>query len=368
MALTTVRPQGMGFNTGRRNLVINGAMQVAQRGTSATGKTSSGYYTCDRFDVLLTNLGTWSFSQSTTVPSGEGFVNSFKAECTTADASPAAADQMAVQYHFEGQDLQQLSYGTSAAKSVTLSFWVRSSKTGTFIVNFLNKDNSRQNSQTYNVSAADTWQHVTITIDGDTSQGFDNDNGNSLEVNFYLGAGTDKTSGTLQDSWGANTAANRAVGQVNLADTANATWYITGVQLELGENASDFEHRSFGEELALCQRYAYMIGDPVNSGQRDIVNTGVAFGTTTAYAAIPFPCTMRTEPSLTVNNQTYFRLHSTSGGGLGVTAVAIDSGDTTERMAFINATSSGLTAGQGTLMVTSDASDNGGTLLFSAEL
>ena len=209
---------------GRRNLIINGAMQVAQRGTSVSAKTSSGYYTCDRFDVLLTNLGTWSFSQSTTVPSGEGFVNSFKAECTTADASPAAADQMAIQYHFEGQDLQQLSYGTSAAKSVTLSFWVRSSKTGTFIVNFLNKDNSRQNSQSYNISSADTWQHVTITIDGDTSQGFDNDNGNSLEVNFYLGAGTDKTSGTLQNSWGANTAANSAVGQVNLADTVKATW------------------------------------------------------------------------------------------------------------------------------------------------
>ena len=258
MALTKVRLGGLEPQyVGRRNLIINGAMQVAQRGTSATGKTANGYYTCDRFDFLYTSMGTWSFDQSTTVPSGKGFSNSLKLTCTSADASPAAADKVAVQYHFEGQDLQQLKYGTSDASSLTLSFWVRASKTGTYVVNFLNKDNSRQNSQTYNIATADTWQYVTISIDGDTSQGFDNDTGNSLEVNFYLGAGTNNTSGTLQNSWGADTAANRAVGQVNLADTDNATWFITGVQLEVGSVATPFEHRSFGEEKKLCQRYYF---------------------------------------------------------------------------------------------------------------
>lgn len=269
MALTKVRLGGLEPKyVGRRNLIINGAMQVAQRGTSATGKTANGYYTCDRFDFLYTSMGTWSFDQSTTVPSGKGFSNSLKLTCTSADASPAAADKVAIQYHFEGQDLQQLKYGTSDASSLTLSFWVRASKTGTYVANFLNKDNSRQNSQTYNIATADTWQYVTISIDGDTSQGFDNDTGNSLEVNFYLGAGTDNTSGTLQNSWGADTAANRAVGQVNLADTDNATWFITGVQLEVGSVATPFESRSFGEELKLCQRYfqkSYNYGDAIGN-------------------------------------------------------------------------------------------------------
>ena len=295
MTLTKVRLGGLEPKyVGRRNLIINGAMQVAQRGTSATGKTANGYYTCDRWDFLYTSMGTWSFDQSTTVPSGEGFSNSLKLTCTSADASPAAADKVAVQYHFEGQDLQQLKYGTSDASSLTLSFWVRASKTGTYVVNFLNKDNSRQNSQTYNIATADTWQYVTISIDGDTSQGFDNDTGNSLEVNFYLGAGTNNTSGTLQNSWGADTAANRAVGQVNLADTDNATWFITGVQLELGSQDTPFEHRSFGEELLLCQRYYQTVSSFSGYGSS---STGVQ-------GNLAFMTQMRAEPSVTLNGGT----------------------------------------------------------------
>ena len=253
MALTTVRPQGMGFVPGRRNMVINGAMQVAQRGTSSSSVTSSGYYASDRWKIDYASAGTWTVSQSTTAPTG--FANSFKMDCTTADASLSAGDALIFNQRIEGQNLQHLKKGTSDAESVTLSFWVRSSKTGTYIAELLDNDNTRAYSQSYTISSANTWEHKTLTYSGDTTGGLGNDNGLSLYVNFWLAAGTNFTSGTLATAWASKTDANRAVGQVNLADSTSNEWYITGVQLEVGENASDFEHRSFGEELSLCQRY-----------------------------------------------------------------------------------------------------------------
>jgi len=237
-----------------RNLVINGAMTVSQRGDS-TGKTATGYYGPDRHALTLNSLGTWSISQSTDTPSGEGFGNSYKLEATTADASPAAGDYAIFLQKIEGQNLQQLNKGTSSAESVTLSFYVRSSKTGTYICEIFDNDNSRSISKSYTISSADTWERKTITFSGDTTGTLGNDNASSLEMLWYLAAGTTYTSGTLQTSWGTRTAANQAVGQVNMADTANATWFITGVQLEVGEQATPFEHRSFGDELARCQRY-----------------------------------------------------------------------------------------------------------------
>ena len=369
MALTTVRPQGMGFDTGRRNLIKNGAMLVSQRGTSFTSVTDNAY-TLDRYRLTENTSAVVDMSQSSEVPSEGGFSSSLKIDITTA-ATPSGSQAFCLNYRMEGYDFLPSDYGNSNAKYLTLSFWVKSNVTGTYRLTFIARNGSGNRSigATYTINSADTWEKKEVSIIPDTASTPYQTTDEGFRIEWYLASGPDRTTGSLPTSWATLDNATRATGQgVNLASSTSNEWYITGVQLELGENASDFEHRSFGEELALCHRYAYMIGDPVNSGQRDIVNTGVAFGTTTAYAAIPFPCTMRTEPSLTVNNQTYFRLHSTSGGGLGVTAVAIDSGDTTERMAFINATSSGLTAGQGTLMVTSDASDNGGTLLFSAEL
>ena len=351
-----------------RNLIINGAMQVAQRGT-VSSLTTSSYGGPDRFRLGLSGAGTHRILQSATVPSGAGFANSWRLDCTTADTSITSSNQLSAQYKFEGQDLQQLKKGTPSAEKLTLSFWVRSSVTGTYVVELSDKDNTRHIAKTYTISQADTFEYKTLTFDGDTTGALDNDNARSMQITWWLAAGDVYTSGTLATSWASDVAANRAAGlNVNLASSTDNNWYLTGVQMELGEQATPFEHRSFGDELARCQRYAYMIGDPVNSGQRDIVNNGVAFGTSDGFIAIPFPCTMRAEPSLTVNNATYFRLHSTSGGGLAVTGVAIDSGETTERMAYIIVTSSGLTAGQGTLMVTTDSSNNGGTLLFQAEL
>jgi len=241
-----------------KNIVINGDMSIAQRATSTASITSAGYHTVDRFQTSITNMGTWTQSQSTTVPSGQGFATSLKMDCTTADASPAAGDDLKIRTKFEGQNLQYLKKGTSSAESLTASFWVRSNKTGTYIVELMDNDNSyRHINKSYTISSADTWEKKTITFAGDTTGAFGNDNGASLEMSFYLGAGSNQTSGTLQTSWGAYTAANRAVGQVNLADSTSNEWYITGVQLEAGTSASDLEFLPVDVNEQRCLRYYY---------------------------------------------------------------------------------------------------------------
>jgi len=238
-----------------KNIIINGDMSIAQRATSASSLTGNGYHTVDRFQTVISSIGTWTQSQSTTVPTGQGFATSLKMDCTTADGSPASGDNMYIRQEVEGQNLQYLKKGTSSAESTTLSFWVRSNKTGTYIAELLDFDNSRQISQSYTISSADTWEKKTITYAGDTSGAFDNDNAQSLMVAFWLGAGSDFTSGTLSTTWTSTTNANRAVGQVNLADSTSNEWYVTGVQLEAGTTASDFEFLPVDRNMSRCQRY-----------------------------------------------------------------------------------------------------------------
>ena len=237
-----------------RNLIINGAMQVAQRGTSETGITGSEYANApDRFKAQITTAGTWTLSQSSTAP--DGFANSYKWDCTTADASLAAGDVIQFAHKVEAQNLQQLQYGTSGAQAVTVSFYVRSNKTGTYILEIYQDDGARGISKSYTIDSADTWERKTITIPGDSSGSINDDNGIGFDMLWYLAAGTNFTSGTLATDWASLTSANRAVGQVNLADSTSNEWYITGIQLELGEQETPFEHRSYGDELLRCQRY-----------------------------------------------------------------------------------------------------------------
>lgn len=297
-----------------RNLIINGAMTVAQRSTSVTGKTSSGYFTCDRWNANIDTIGTWSFDQSSTVPSGEGFATSFKASCTAEDASPAAGDAIFIQQRFEGQNLQHLKKGTSNAESITLSFWVRSSKTGTHIVELRDDINTRHIAKSYSITTADTWQYVTLTYDGDTSGTLTNSNIRAFDLNFWLGGGADYTSGTLATSWASRTLANAAAGQVNLADSDSNEWYITGVQLEVGETATPFEHESFGATLSKCQRYfckSYDYGDaPGTATQVGAMYERNETGTSVSNRAvqISFPVDMRGNPTATV-----YSLNGTSG-------------------------------------------------------
>jgi len=279
-----------------RNLIINGAMQVAQRSTSTASITTSAYHTIDRWFTSLVTLGTWTQSQSTDVPSGQGFASSLKMACTIADASPAAGDRLLIRQVLEGQDVQQLKKGTANAESVTLSFWVKSSKTGTHIVEIYDQDNARNIAKAYTVSSANTWEKKELTFAGDTTGAFDNDNASSFVLNMYLGAGSTYTSGTLATSWESATSANRAVGQVNLADSTSNEWYITGVQLEVGETATPFEHRSYGDELARCQRYYYESGGTSTNdwGQK-------GYQTANEYVAntLSHPVAMRASPTLT---------------------------------------------------------------------
>ena len=238
-----------------RNIIINGDMSLAQRSTSVSGITSQSYNTVDRYATFLTTLGTWTQSQSTDVPTGQGFATSLKMDCTTADASPAAGDRLLIQQKIEGQNLQYIKKGTSDAESLTVSFWVKSNKTGTYIAELFDNDNTRQISKSYTISSADTWEKKTITFAGDTTGTLGNDNGDSLILHLWLGTGTTYSSGTLSTTWTSNTNANRAVGQVNLADSTSNEWYVTGVQLETGSVASDFEFLPVDVNLARCQRY-----------------------------------------------------------------------------------------------------------------
>jgi hypothetical protein len=292
MAISKLSAASFQDNVKFRNIIINGDMSISQRGTSTASITGAGYYTVDRFRTAISSLGTFTQSQSTDVPSGQGFSSSLKMDCTTADASPSGSDQLIIQQKIEGQNLQYLKKGTANAESLTLSFWVKSNKTGTYITNILDNDNSRQISNSYTINASNTWEKKTLTFAGDTTGVFDNDNNTSIELNFWLGAGSNYTSGTLQTSWTSSAAADLAVGQVNLADNTANEWYITGVQLEAGTTASDFEFLPFDVNLQRCQRYYQTTQSFVGNGSS---NTSQCVGET----AIGIP--MRATPSLSLS-------------------------------------------------------------------
>jgi len=239
-----------------RNLIINGAMQVAQRSSSVASITTDGYFTADRWYFGASTMGTWTMSVENDAPTGSGFAKSTKVLCTTADASPAVGDNLILSQRLEGQNLQRIKKGTAAAEQLTVSFWVKSNRTGTYIVDFYDNDNTRQISKSYTISASGTWEYKTITIPADTTGAFDNDNALSLFVFFWLGAGTNFTSGTLNSSsWNSATNTNRAVGQVNLASATSNYWQVTGVQLEVGDTATPFEFKSFDVDSNECFRY-----------------------------------------------------------------------------------------------------------------
>jgi hypothetical protein len=288
---------------GMKNIIINGDMSIAQRSTSASSITSDGYNTVDRFVTRITSQGTWTQSQSTDVPTGEGFATSLKMDCTTADASPASGDRIIFVQRIEGQNLQYLKKGTASALSLTASFWVRSNKTGTYICEIYDEDNGRSISQSYTVDVTDTWEKKTLTFAGDTSGVLDNDNAESLLFNLWLGAGSTYTSGTLNTSWGTATNANRAVGQVNLADSTSNEWYVTGVQLEAGTTASDFEFLPVDVNLQRCQRYYFVQCDGSVSASQDI-GIGTYYTSSDLRASFSFPTTMRTTPTLEVETVT----------------------------------------------------------------
>ena len=256
MALVKLNSRGTDNIGGRRNLIINGAMQVAQRGTVANA--ANKYGGADRYQFAAAGGADATLSQDTDVPTGQGFSSSQKVDVTTAGNMSGSGHYAMIRQKIEGQNLQHLLYGTASAKKLTLQFWVKSPKTGTHIVELYHGDVNYFNSQTYTIASANTWQKVILTFDGYQTTALDNDNGIGIQVAWWLAASATYNSGSFSSNTWHNDAAKRAVGQVNVFDNASNNFYFTGVQLEVGDIASDFEHRSFDEELNRCYRYCYV--------------------------------------------------------------------------------------------------------------
>ena len=273
-----------------RNLIINGAMQVAQRGTSFTGLTSGNNYSADRFIFSLTSSGTATLTQSADAP--VGFKNSFKIEFTAAAASPT---ENKIEYRFEGQDVQQLEWGTANAKGITLSFYIKSNKTGNTQFALQNSANDRSYIAPFTIDAANTWERKTIYVPGDTSGTWltGNDIGLRIRWGFYEAS---RQSSTV-NAWQSGIYQTRSDSPINFADTIGNTFLLSGVQLEVGSAATPFEHRSYGQELSLCQRY---YGKIRLYNQEWIYSEGVSSNDKWHWANIPF--TMRANPSVDVSD------------------------------------------------------------------
>jgi len=271
-----------------RNKIINGDMRIDQRNAGAS-VTSAAAYTLDRWIMEEATDGAASVQQSTTTPSG--FRNSLLWTTTTADASLGATQYGHVQQRIEGFNSADLEWGTANAQTVTLSFWVRSSLTGTFSGSLRNDGQNRCYPFTYTISSADTFEYKTVTIPGDTTGTWVTNNGVGIRVGFSLGTGSTflGTSG----SWTGSLALG-ATGETSVMGTLNATWYITGVQLEVGSVATPFEHRSYGQELSLCQRYYYK-----SSEIRYLLAARRSFDTGQAVGTLSLPTTMRDTPTVT---------------------------------------------------------------------
>ena len=287
-------------NLSNRRLTINGAMTISQRGTSFADP-ATGSYTLDRFNIQNTS-GTPAFTVTQDTDAPHGFNNSLKVACTTADASPAAGSITRLRYKIEAQDLQPLAKGTSSAKASSLSFYVKTNKTGVYTVFVYDDDNNRMFSASYTVSDTN-WNRYTIIIPADTTGAINDDNGTGFVIHWGLSLGSDRTSGSLASAWATYATANESVGNVNFADNTSNVWAITGVQLEVGSVATDFEHRAFGQELALCQRYFCAYGSTVDNIQNgDRLGCGISTGSNTAIVTIPTGSKLRAFPTVSFSS------------------------------------------------------------------
>ena len=275
-------------------------MAVAQRGTSHTTATS---YTLDRWNISETTDGAVTITQDSSVPSGSGLANSYKLDVTTADTSLGSSQRVFPHQIIEAQNCQVLQYGTSEAKPITLSFFVKSNVTGTYTVLFYNSDASKHQSATYTIDSADTWEQKKITIQGDTASGFNDDNGAGLEISWWLAAGSSFTSGTLgTGSWQSETAANKvSSSNVNIMSSTDNEWFLTGCQVEVGQNATTFEHEPVERTLAKCQRYFYAHADGGEASDSN-VGTGTMYNSTILMCCVDFPVQMRALPTFSYVN------------------------------------------------------------------
>jgi len=342
---------------GFRNRIINGDMRIAQRGTAAV--TASGSFAVDRFLMIFATDGAFSAQQDSSAPAG--FINSLKVTATTADSTLTGTQQLSVAQRIEGTNIADFGFGTASAKTVTLSFWVRSSLTGTFGGSLRNNGGSRSYAFTYSISSADTWEQKYVTIAGDTSGTWLTDTGRGLEVNFGLGVGPDRT-GTA-GSW-ANANYATATGAVSVIGTLDATWQITGVQLEAGSVATPFERIDYGRQLIQCQRYYYKTKATATNY---VFGLGQVGTTTISGHYIPLPISMRTAPTALEQSGTAADYKvNTAGSSTVCSAVPVFALVASPNMVVVDSTvASGLTTGRAISLLSNDAN---AFLAWSAEL
>jgi hypothetical protein len=351
MSITKVTDAGISTNRIVNPLIINGDMSLAQRGTSINN-TDEAPYLIDRFRNQAVYgstapTATIAISQSTTVPTGQGFVKSTKYDVTTAQGSLTTDTGYALEQRIEGQNLQMIKKGTSNAEKLTLAFWVRSNKTGTYVVELADMDNSRQCSQSYTISSADTWEKKILNYPADTTGAYDNDNATSLKIRIWVAAGATYTNGTLATTWASTSAGNSAVGQVNLVDSTDNEWYITGLQMEVGEFDSNtipsFPFEDHSTSLLRCQRYFNQMKQNGSDSNIRYCSGICTSSTATEMAYVVFP-ELRSTPTLVLPAANKFRVRSASA----VTCSSISADNRHKNGVNIQASvSSGLSSGDG---------------------
>jgi hypothetical protein len=339
-------------------------MRVAQRGTSITAVSAvSGVRLIDRWYQQAGGLGTWTITQEADAPAGTGLTKSMKYLCTTATASPTAGQYQQLQQSVEGQDVQRLLFGTLAAKSVTAQFWVKSNVTGTYVFEVIYNDGSttRQISRPYTVNASGVWEKKVIHLPGSVSTAILNDSTGALSVGFWLGAGSNFTSGSLATSWQNLVQSQRAVGQTNVASATNNYWQITGVQMEVAAEATEFEHRSYADELLTCQRYFERWS---SAGGNFRIGMGQCVSTTRVQAFVQYMIRKRVAPTIAFSAANTFAVTSNVGGAIACTAVASANVGTVATLVLADV-AAGLAAGDASQLLDNNAA---ATLDVAAEI
>jgi len=360
MALTlhgTVTDNQAGILRPRKNitpLYMNGDMAVAQRGTSFASLSSGANQTLDRHGFVV-NEGTFTVTQDSDVPTGQGFGKSLKVDCTSADTSISSDGVVQVYQRFEGQNLQLLKKGTSSAEYVTIAFWVKSNLAGNFTLEVKDQDNSRLIASQVTISSADTWEKKVVAFPGDTTGALTNDNNLSLQVTWWLVAGSDYNSGTLATSWEAQNNANRAVGNFNLASSTDNEFYLTGVQMEVGQFDADsipaFQFEDRATNLARCQRYFERI---TTSGSGDSFGAGVCFSATQGRVDIRYSTVKRANPTITFGSASDFLLQA---GNKSQAPTGLSSAGSSLHGFFCHTTNSGFTVGHGCVLLDNSTAD-----------
>jgi hypothetical protein len=351
---TTFAAAGLDKRPNAKPIIVNGNMAVAQRSTSVTSQNAAGYKTVDRMYANIDSAGSYTVIQES-LTSGNaynnGFRKAFRLDCTTADASLAADNNLILFYFLEGQDLQMIKKGTSNAEKLTLSFWVKSNKTGTAQVNLVDDDNSRICGATYTISSANTWEQKVVNYAADTTGAFDNDNNKSLTIEWFLDSGSTYSGGAVPTAWEAKSNADRDQGNLDIAGSTDNDWAITGIQLEVGEYTSStlppFQHESYGDNLRRCQRYYYKLKNDSGSATGAYWGSGVIDSSTTLKSPIRFP-KMRTVPSAfeTTGTASDYRVWTSGNTSTVCSSVPTLDQITSFSGRLLFTVSSGLTAGQ----------------------